>query len=116
MRRLQRELESERNVIIARIIDLQNEGDVLIGVRLDRASAGGTASNQSQTSYKYARLRSGRSKTLPNGQKSQYIPLKEIAATEAAIQRGKELVRLQKRLENLSKPEFGLSQRLKPTL
>jgi hypothetical protein len=24
-----------------------------------------------------------------NGQKSQYIPLKEIAATEAAIQRGK---------------------------
>ena len=46
---------------------------------------------------------SGRGKTLPNGQKSQYIPLKEIAATEAAIQRGKELVRLQKRLENLSK-------------
>ena len=103
MRRLQRELESERNVIIARIIDLQNEGDVLIGVRLDRAAAGGTASNQSQSSYKYARLRSGRGNTLSNGQKSQYIPLKEIAATEAAIQRGKELVRLQKRLENLSK-------------
>jgi len=103
VRRLQRELDSERNVIIARIIDLQNEGDVLIGVRLDRAAAGGTASNQSQTSYKYARLRSGRGNTLSNGQKSQYIPLKEIAATEAAIQRGRELVRLQKRLENLSK-------------
>ena len=103
MRRPQTELETERNVIITRIAALQNEGNVLIGVRIDRAAAGGTASNQSQTSYKYARLRSGRGKTLPNGQKSQYIPLKEIAATEAAIQRGKELVRLQKRLEKLSK-------------
>ena len=103
MRRPQAELEAEQNEIIARIADLQNEGDVLIGVRLDRAAAGGTASNKSQTRYKYARLRSGRGKTLSNGQKSQYIPLEEVAATEAAIQRGKELVRLQKRLENLSK-------------
>jgi len=74
----------------------------LIGVRLDKAAAGGTASNKSQTRYKYARLRSGRGKTLSNGQKSQYVPLKKVAATEAAIQRGKELVRLQKRLEKLS--------------
>ena len=96
-------LETERNEIIARITDLRNEGDVLIGVRLDKAAAGGTASNQSQTSYKYARLRLGRSKPLSNGQKSQYIPLNQIAATEAAIQRGKELVRLQKRIEKLSK-------------
>ena len=103
MRRPQAELQTERNAIINQIAALQNEGDVLIGVRLDRAAAGGTASNQSQTSYKYARLRSGRGNTLSNGQKSQYIPLKEIAATEVAIQRGKELVRLQKRLENLSK-------------
>ena len=103
MRRPQAELETERTAIIAAIADLQNQGDVLIGVRLDKAAAGGTASNQSQTSYKYARLRSGRGKTLPNGQKSQYIPLKQIAATEAAIQRGKELVKLQKRLEKLSK-------------
>jgi len=102
MRRPQAELEAEQNEIIARIADLQNEGDVLIGVRLDRAAAGGTASNQSQTRYKYARLRSGRGKTLSNGQKSQYIPLKEVAATEAAILQGKELVRLQKRLEKLS--------------
>ena len=103
MRRPQAELETERNEIIARIAELQNEGDVLTGVRLDKAAAGGTASNKSQTRYKYARLRSGRGKTLSTGQKSQYIPLKEIAATEAAIQRGKELVRLQKRLESLSK-------------
>ena len=103
MRRPQTELQTERNAIINQIAALQNEGDVLIGVRLDRAAAGGTASNQSLINYKYARLRSGRGKTLSNGQKSQYIPLKEIAATEAAIQRGKELVRLQKRLENLSK-------------
>ena len=75
---------------------------MLIGVRLDRAAAGGTASNQSQTSYKYARLRSGRGKTLSNGQKSQYIPLQQIAVTEAAIARGKELIKLQKRLEKLS--------------
>ena len=103
MRRPQAELEAERNEIIARIADLQTEGDVLTGVRLDKAAAGGTASNQSQTRYKYARLRSGRGKTLSNGQKSQYVPLKKVAATEAAIQRGKELVKLQKRLENLSK-------------
>jgi len=103
MRRPQAELQTERNTIITRIAALQNEGDVLIGVRLDRAAAGGTASNQSQTRYKYARLRSGRGKTLSNGQKSQYIPLKQIAATEAAIQRGKELARLKKRLETLSK-------------
>jgi len=37
MRRPEAELETERNEIIARIADLQNEGDVLIGVRLDRA-------------------------------------------------------------------------------
>jgi len=103
MRRPQAELEAEQNEIIARIADLQNEGDVLIGVRLDRAAAGGTASNKSQTRYKYARLRSGRGKTLSNGQKSRYVPLEEVAATEAAILQGKELVRLQKRLENLSK-------------
>ena len=103
MRRPQAELQTERDTIITQIAALQNEGDVLIGVRLDRAAAGGMASNQSQTSYKCAGLRSGRDKTLSNGQKSQYIPLKEISATEAAIQRGKELVRLQKKLENLSK-------------
>ena len=102
MRRPQAELQTERNAIIIRIAALQNEGDVLIGVRLDKAAAGGTASNQSQTRYKYARLRSGRGKTLPNGQKSQYIPLQQIAVTEAAIARGKEIVRLQKRLEKLS--------------
>lgn len=102
MRRLQTELETERIEIITRIAELQNEGDVLIGVRLDKAAAGGTASNQSQTSYKYARLRSGRGKTLSNGQKSQYVPLKKVAAIEAAIQRGKEYARLQKRLEKLS--------------
>ena len=102
MRRPQAELQAERNAIITQIAALQNEGDVLIGVRLDRAAAGGTASNKSQTRYKYARLRSGRGKTLSNGQKSQYIPLKEVAATEAAILQGKELVRLQKRLEKLS--------------
>ena len=92
IRRPQAELETEQNKIIARIADLQNEGDVLTGVRLDKAAAGGTASNQSQTRYKYARLRSGRGKTLSNRQKSQYVPLKKVAATEAAIQRGKELV------------------------
>ena len=102
MRRPQAELEAEQNEIIARIADLQNEGDVLIGVRLDKAAAGGTASNKSQTSYKYARLRSGRGKMLSNGQKSQYIPLQQIAVTEAAIARGKELIKLQKRLEKLS--------------
>jgi len=102
MRRPEAELETERNEIITQIAALQNEGDVLIGVRLDRAAAGGTASNKTQTRYKYARLRSGRGKTLSNGQKSQYVPLEEVAATEAAILQGKELVRLQKRLEKLS--------------
>ena len=102
MRRLQTELETERIEITTRIAELQKEGDALIGVRLDKAAAGGTASNKSQTDYKYARLRSGRGKMLSNGQKSQYIPLQQIAATEAAIARGKEIIKLQKRLEKLS--------------
>jgi len=51
MRRPQAELRTERNAIINGIAALQNEGDVLIGVRLDRAAAGGTASNQSLINY-----------------------------------------------------------------
>ena len=67
MRPPQAELEAEHNEIIARIADLQTEGDVLTGVRLDKAAAGGTASNKSQTRYKYARLRSGAAKCYRMG-------------------------------------------------
>ena len=38
MRRPQTELQTERNAIINQIAALQNEGDVLIGVRLDSAA------------------------------------------------------------------------------
>ena len=57
-----------------------------------------TASSKSQSDYKYGRLRAGKGKLLPNGSKSQYVPLAELGNVEAAIARGKELTKVQREI------------------
>ena len=57
-----------------------------------------TASSKSQSDYKYGRLRAGKGNLLPNGQKSQYVPLSELGNMEAAIARGKELTKVEKEI------------------
>jgi hypothetical protein len=98
MRRSKLALEAERTELEARIGELKVEGEYLMGVRLEKAAAGGTASKKAQGIYKYARLRSGKGKFLANGQRSQYVPLKEIPYYEILIARGKHIAQLEKRL------------------
>jgi hypothetical protein len=76
--------------------EIRAEGDILQGVRLDKAAAGGTASPKAQQTYKYARLRAGRGKLLPNGKGSRYVPLSDIPKTEVAIARGQRLTKVEK--------------------
>jgi hypothetical protein len=80
---------------------LKLEGDYLIGVRIERSPAGGTASQGSKETCKYARLRAGKGKLLPNGKKSRYIPLDKVTHYEAACERGKQIQRLERELQQL---------------
>ena len=91
----------ERTAILSRIVEIRAEGEVLEGCRLDFNSPGGTASKGAKTNLKYAQLRSGRGKLLSNGKKSLYVPIDQIPETQAAIERGQELSKLQKRLQLL---------------
>jgi hypothetical protein len=103
MKRARYDLETERVKLEAEIETIQASGAVLLGVRLEKSAAGGSAGKKSQGEYKYARLRSGRGKELDNGNRSQYVPLEEIPKFEAAIGRGKAVAKLQRRLEQLNK-------------
>lgn len=80
---------------------LKQEGEFLTGVRLERSPAGGTASQEAKETSKYARLRSGRGKLLPNGKKSMYIPVKEIARYDAACKRGDRIQKLERELNRV---------------
>ena len=89
----------------AQLADLEKQatqirvsGECLTGLRLEKSGAGGTASGKSQTDCKYGRLRAGKGKLLPNGSKSQYVPLAELGKMEAAIARGKELTKVQREI------------------
>lgn len=73
----------------------------LQGCRLERATAGGTASGSGRSEARYARLRSSKGGLLPNGAKSQYISLQQIPETEAAIERGRMLQRIEKQIARL---------------
>ena len=72
-------LQQRLTALEAQIAGLKQEGDYLIGVRLERSAAGGTASQSAKQDLKYARLRAGRGKLLPNGKKSMYVPVRDIA-------------------------------------
>jgi hypothetical protein len=102
MKRARVELEAERAKVEAAIGAIRAAGLVLLGVRLEKAAAGGSAGKKSQGDYKYGRLRAGRGKELDNGNRSQYVPLEEIPGVEAAIGRGKAVAKLQRRLEKLN--------------
>ena len=91
----------ERTALLQRIAQIRAEGEVLEDCRLNFSAAGGTASRSAKLSLKYAQLRSGRGKLLSNGKKSLYVPIDQIPETQAAIERGKEISKLQKRLKQL---------------
>lgn len=94
-------LTAKLNALLTEITKIRESGECLQGVRLERAAAGGTASKQSQETYKYARLRCGKGKALTSGSKSKYIPVKDIPHYEAAIARGKQLTKLEKQISQL---------------
>lgn len=94
-------LQQRLTALEAQIAGLKQEGDYLIGVRLERSAAGGTASQSAKQDLKYARLRAGRGKLLPNGKKSMYVPVKEIARYDAACRRGEQIQKLERQRDQL---------------
>ncbi|WP_458652037.1 hypothetical protein [Sivoneniella epilithica] len=94
-------LTAKLNALLTKATEIRESGECLQGVRLERAAAGGTASKQSQETYKYARLRCGKGKALANGSKSQYVSVKDIPHFEAAIARGKKLTKLEKQISQV---------------
>jgi hypothetical protein len=103
MKRSKSDLQAERTTLEAQIEQIKSEGGYRIGVRLDLAAAGGTASAKSQGDYKYGRLRAGRDKLLPSGKKSEYVRLEDIPETQAEIERGKAIEQLERRLKQLDR-------------
>lgn len=103
---LQRQLSS----LETEMATLKGAGDYLIGVRIERSSAGGSASKAAKEDCKYARLRAGRGKRLPNGKKSLYIPVAMIAHYEAACDRGKQVQKLEQQIEGVRDRLWQLEQ------
>lgn len=97
------QLRTEIANLEAQTIVIRQQGEYLQGVRLEKTCAGGTASISAKGEYKYARLRAGRGRLLPNGKKSQYIKLEQVTRYEAAIARGKSLQYLEKQIEQCQK-------------
>jgi hypothetical protein len=96
-----RDLKTHLSALEAELAALKGSGDYLIGVRIERSPAGGSASIAAKETCKYARLRAGKGKLLPNGKKSLYIPLEKIAQYEAACDRGKQVQQLERQIERL---------------
>jgi cell division protein FtsB len=94
-------LQQRLAALEAQIVGLKQEGHYLIGVRLERSAAGGTASQSAKEDLKYARLRAGRGKLLPNGKKSMYVPVRDIARYEAACCRGEQIQKLERERNQL---------------
>ncbi|MEO1401911.1 MAG: hypothetical protein AAFV72_11775 [Cyanobacteria bacterium J06635_1] len=95
------QLQSELASLEAQAMAIRQQGDYLQGVRLEKSPAGGTASINAKSECKYARLRAGKGKLLPNGKKSQYVSLNQIERYETEISRGKFLSRIEKQIEKL---------------
>ncbi|MEP0925359.1 hypothetical protein [Leptolyngbya sp. ST-U4] len=83
-------LEAERNRI-------SNEGDILFDCWLAPSKPGGTA----RTGKAHWQLRSRKAQSA--GKKSKYIKASEVGQYEAAIDRGKTLRQLDKKIELLRK-------------
>lgn len=85
----------------AQLAALQEQGNYLVGVRIERTPAGGSASVAAKATCRYARLRAGRGKLLPNGKKSLYIPIEKIPHYQAACDRGKQVQQLERQLQQI---------------
>lgn len=103
---LQRQLATLEEQVSA----IKQVGNYLIGVRIERSPAGGTASIAAKETCKYARLRAGRGKLLPNGKKSLYIPVESIAQYEAACDRGKQIQHLERQIERIKARIWKIEQ------
>ncbi len=94
----------------AQLEALKEGGDYLVGVRIERSPAGGSASQSAKDACKYARLRAGRGKLLPNGKKSLYVPVDQIAHYEAACDRGKQVRQVERQIEHIKDQLWRIEQ------
>lgn len=93
-------IKAEIKDLQKQVLSLKKKGPFLQDVRVERTSAGGTASKKAQSNGKYGRLRAGQGKLLDNGKKSKYIPVREIDKYQAMCSRGRAIKRLEKKIEN----------------
>lgn len=103
-------LQQRLSKLEAQLEAIRQEGEYLMGVRLERSPAGGTASRNAKESSKYARLRAGRGKLLPNGKRSMYVSVQEIARYDAACERGGRLQKLERELNQVKAQIAKLEQ------
>jgi hypothetical protein len=104
------DLQRQLSFLEVELETLKGTGDYLIGVRIERSPAGGSASVAAKETCKYARLRAGRGKLLPNGKKSLYIPVEKIVQYEAACDRGKQVQQLERQIECIKTQLWKLEQ------
>jgi hypothetical protein len=98
MRTSRATLETERDALEAEISRLKAEGECWLGCRLEFAYAGGTARKVGKPKYARLRSRKGYSWADDRTAQTQYVPLADIPAAQAAIARGQEMAKYQKRL------------------
>lgn len=77
------------------IATLKAEDDYYLNCWVERSAAGGTATGKGKEHSRYAVLRT-RKTTFPNGKKSRYIPISQVAEIEAACERGKQIKQLER--------------------
>lgn len=99
-------LQQQLGQLEIQLAALQGQGDYLIGVRIERTPAGGSASVAAKATCRYARLRAGRGKLLPNGKKSLYIPIEKIPHYQAACDRGQQVQQLERQIQQI-KTQIG---------
>ena len=98
----QQALLSELEALSSEIQRIKQQ-DYLQGVRLEYAPGGGTCGTGAKRVCKYARLRCGKGKVLPNGKKSRYVRLSEVGRVQAAIARGQKITQLERKILKLQK-------------
>lgn len=103
-------MQKQLSALEVKLSALKKGGDYLTGVRIERSPAGGSASIAAKESCRYARLRAGRGKLLPNGKKSLYIPIEKIPQYQAACDRGKHVQQLERQIERVKAQMWQIEQ------
>lgn len=101
-------LQSQLASLEAEIRRIQDQGDVLEGARLELVAPGGTAGVGAKGNPRYGRLRWGRGAERV----SRYVPLDEIAGTQAAIERGRQVAGLRREVKAITKKINVLTARI----